>query len=299
MACGWCRLWTAEEDAELAQLVHEHGVIGAWDDIAKMFSVERTGNALSKRWSKIKEQWEDADSAAAAATAARRKKDRENQVVAPSKDRQNQVLEEDDGLTDEEWLAASDVGSDVEVRDRQSWYACKIVEAEEKRCKIHFVGCGRRYDRWVTRSSDFLRRLSPQLDESSEEEDDYMSSDEEQGEKSAGGDVDRTVWTHEEDAELARLVHKHGAGNWSAMGSEFSSGRSSNALRNRWMRLERQGGADLYRQKEAEDHGSWTLAEVSASLIYQSPACSSDLLTIFYCCAGSRAGGGGAQDGAA
>ena len=156
-------LWTAEEDAELAQLVHEHGVIGAWDDIAKMFSIERTGNALSKRWSKIKEEWEDADSAAAAAIAARRKKDREVDLSAGESKKRQPAVEEDDGLTDEEWLAAIDVGSDVEVRDRQSWYACKIVEAEPKRCKIHFVGCGRRYDRWVTRSSDFLRRLSPQL----------------------------------------------------------------------------------------------------------------------------------------
>ena len=273
-------LWTTEEDAELAQLVHEHGVIGAWDSIAEAFSVDRTGNALSKRWSKIKEQWEDADSAAASAVASSRRKNQRDAAgdddsltskkrrVSPTEEEEEE--EEDDGLTDEEWLALVDVGSDVEVRDRQSWYACKIVQSEEQRVKIHFVGCGRRYDRWVTRSSDFLRRLSPvqvtssEEEESEEEDEDNAASDDDRA------DVDRTIWTAEEDAELSRLVHKYGAGNWSVMGGFFSSGRSSNALRNRWMRLERQGGSDGGGRKAAlarmgdrreEEQGGWTLTE--------------------------------------
>lgn len=41
-------------------------------------------------------------------------------------------------------------------------------------------------------------------------------------------------WTKEEDAELRQLVVKHGVGNWGPIKAEFSSGRSSDAVRKRW-----------------------------------------------------------------
>ena len=248
-------LWTAEEDAELAQLVHEHGVIDTWDSMAEIFSVSRSGNALSKRWAKIREQWQDADSVAAAAVASSRRKKRrdDEQAGAPSKKHRGDGYAEEE-QDDAEWLATVDVGDDVEVRDRQSWYACKVVVSEEQRVKIHFVGCGRRYDRWVQRSADFLRRRAPPQESSSSEEEEEES----EGSDHEGWLADRTAWTAAEDAELSQLVRQYGVGSWSVMREFFSSGRSTNALKNRWMRLTRQGGA---RGHEEEVQGGWTLRE--------------------------------------
>ncbi len=247
-------LWTPQEDAELAQLVHEHGVIGAWDEIAEAFSVGRTGNALSKRWSKIRDQWQDADSAAASAIASSRRKkrqDRADEEGAPLKKQRGEAEDEGDGLSEGEWLAAVDVGDDVEVRDRQSWYACKVVVSEEQRVKIHFVGCGRRYDRWVQRSSDFLRRRSPPQEASSEEEE-VSDDDDADADRTEDAQLSHLVrkykhtddefavggWTLREDLELADAVRKTGPRDWVGKQSMLSHSRSANAIRKRWAKLE-------------------------------------------------------------
>ena len=106
-----------------------------------------------------------------------------------------------------------------QVRDRQSWYECKVVLVEDSRVKIHFVGCGRRYDRWVARSQEHLRRLSRHGSSESEDED-----DEDDALSGSAGGEDRSVWTAAEDAELERLIKKFGSGNWAPMGEAFAEG---------------------------------------------------------------------------
>ena len=262
-------LWKAEEDEELVKLVRKHGVMGQWETIAAHFSIARTGNALSKRWSKIKEQWENDEGDAA--ESSRGRKSSSTAERAAKRARRTQ----DTASTDAEWLAAIEVGSDVEVRpcssvcgmfllkadesalrwqvrDRQSWYECKVVLVEDSRVKIHFVGCGRRYDRWVARSHEHLRRLSRRGSSDSEDEDE----EDEALSGSAGGE-DRSVWTAAEDAELERLIKKFGSGNWAPMGDAFSGNRSANALRNRWMRLQQLGE----RGDDEGEPGVWSVAE--------------------------------------
>lgn len=64
-------------------------------------------------------------------------------------------------------------------------------------------------------------------------------------------------WTKEEDAELRQLVAKHGVGNWGPVEAEFSSGRSSDAVRKRWHYVLADSGGDH------EDIGTATSAKQS------------------------------------
>ncbi len=115
-------LWKAEEDEELVKLVRKHGVMGQWETIAAHFSIARTGNALSKRWSKIKEQWENDEGDAA--ESSRGRKSSSTAERAAKRARRTQ----DTASTDAEWLASIEVGSDVEVRPCSS--VCRNVLVE-------------------------------------------------------------------------------------------------------------------------------------------------------------------------
>ena len=68
-----------------------------------------------------------------------------------------------------------------------------------------------------------------------------QKSDGEVGVAEAGA-VAGGAWSAEEDAQLRELVTNHGVGNWHAVSADFASSRSSDALRHRWTKLEKQGG---------------------------------------------------------
>ena len=48
----------------------------------------------------------------------------------------------------------------------------------------------------------------------------------------------RTLWTGAEDVELAVLVEKHGVGSWDQIEGDFSTNRTADALRKRWVKLQ-------------------------------------------------------------
>ena len=62
----------------------------------------------------------------------------------------------------------------------------------------------------------------------------------------------RTLWTVEEDAELTQLVEKHGAGNWDPIEDDFTTNRTADALRKRWVKLQ----APMRSPKMAESSSS-------------------------------------------
>ena len=82
-----------------------------------------------------------------------------------------------------------------------------------------------------------------------------QKSDGEVGVAEAGA-VAGGAWSAEEDAQLRELVTNHGVGNWHAVSADFASSRSSDALRHRWTKLEKQGGGVVEgpRLVRARDH---------------------------------------------
>jgi hypothetical protein len=55
------------------------------------------------------------------------------------------------------WLASIEAGTRLEARDRTGWYEAKVIEVEEARVKIHYIGFAPKYDVWAERGLNWLR----------------------------------------------------------------------------------------------------------------------------------------------
>ena len=65
-----------------------------------------------------------------------------------------------DSRSDQQWLMSLEVGSNVDAKDRDKWYAANVVGTSDKLVKVHYIGFGQRYDRWLERDTKFIRRRS-------------------------------------------------------------------------------------------------------------------------------------------
>ena len=175
-----------------------------------------------------------------------------------------------DSRSDQRWLMSLEVGSDVDAKDRDKWYAATVVDTNDKLVKVHYIGFGQRYDRWLERDTKFVHRRSKH---DSIGKDSWgrpilvaTSSDSTRlhGSTTPGTDqLTRTTelvarqtmpktmpearhskeaapekWTIREDVELAELIDQYGTGGWESKANAFSTTRSIGSLKHRYQRLQ-------------------------------------------------------------
>eukprot|EP01043_Picozoa_sp_COSAG02_P086782 COSAG02_NODE_24176_length_695_cov_2.955919_1_plen_169_part_01 len=165
-----------------------------------------------------------------------------------------------------------EVGSNVDAKDRGGWYAASIVAATENKVKAHYIGFGRRYDRWMDRDMQFVRRRSKHDSIAKDSWGRPVFVAASSGSKRSGSKrshestslredpvvcttatsrrvwgrhsiattemVEKEVapdkWTIKEDVELAELIDQYGTGGWESKARSFSTTRSAGALGNRY-----------------------------------------------------------------
>ena len=240
--------WTALEDAELAALVQEHGV-GNWAPMGAAFSSKRSKSSLRGRWMRLEEE-AAAEGGDAMKTRIRLWDEAKKEVVqgdaAPMRSELSSFLAAHPGLEVYTGQNSASARQAYDSLGRTSWTAAEDAELTQL-VQQHGVGnwaaMGENFS--TSRSSDSLRHRWVKLQQYLKDGGPSASlADLPQAGQSMKATPDalgRTLWTQAEDTELSQLVVKHGAGNWEEMEANFSTSRSGDALRKRWVKLQSPG----------------------------------------------------------